>query len=165
MPSLTFTDWDEVEHDLQLLLHGYEQHGNWNLAQMSLHLNDWMSFPMDGFPRTSWPMRLLAALIRGTVGKKLLQKTLVQGFAPGTPTLPVTVHSGSEAEDAAAVERLRQTIVRFRQFTGEIHPSPLFGKMDYPTAEQLQLVHFAHHLRFLNPIPENTEGTTERTER
>ncbi|HWL09602.1 MAG TPA: DUF1569 domain-containing protein [Planctomicrobium sp.] len=150
--SLTFTDWDEVEHDLQRLLQGYEQHGNWNLAQMSLHLNDWMSFPMDGFPTVSWPMRMLSALIRGTIGKSLLRKTLAQGFAAGTPTLPVTVHSASEAEDADAVERLRQTMTRFRQFTGKIHASPLFGSMDHQTAEQLQLVHFAHHLRFLKPI-------------
>lgn len=152
--SLTFTNWDEVERDLHRLLQGYEQQGNWNLAQMSLHLSDWMSFPMDGFPQAPWFMRLLFAGMRATVGKKLLQKTLSQGFAAGNPTLPATVHSQTEAEDAEAVARLRQTIGRFRQFTGEIHPSPLFGTMDYRTAEQLQLLHAAHHLRFLKPIAE-----------
>ena len=67
--SLTFTDWDEVESDLQRLLQGYEQHGNWNLAQMSLHLQDWMSFPMDGFPKAPWFMRLLLGCMRATAGK------------------------------------------------------------------------------------------------
>lgn len=160
--SLTFKDWDEVERDLQRLLRGYEQHGNWNLAQMSLHLRDWMSFPMDGFPQAPWFMRLLFACMRATVGKKLLQKTLKQGFAAGNPTLPATIHAQAEAEDAEAVERLRQTIGRFRQFTGEVHASPLFGTMDYRTAEQLQLIHVAHHLRFLKPIAESAAASSRK---
>jgi len=150
--SLKFTNWDDVERDLQQLLQGYEQHGNWTLAQISLHLRDWIGFPMDGFPTVSWPMRLLSGFIRGTVGKRLLRKTLTQGFPAGTPTLPVTVHAPSEADDANAVDQLQQTITRFRRFTGSIHPSPLFGSMDYQTAEQLQLKHVAHHLQFLTPI-------------
>ena len=160
--SLTFKDWDDVERDLQQLLQGYEQQGNWNLAQMALHLNDWLRFPMDGFPSSPWFMRFLFASLRATMGKKLLQKTLKQGFAAGNPTHPATVHAQAEAGDAEAVARLRQTIGRFRQFTGEIHPSPLFGTMDHRTAEQLQLLHAAHHLRFLKPIPEDAEARPGR---
>jgi hypothetical protein len=153
--TLTFTNWDEVQRDLEQLLRGYEQHGNWNLAQTALHLNDWMTYPLDGYPKPSWFWACVFTCLRTIAGKRILKQTLEEGFKLGTPTLPATVHSATEAADAEAVEKLRKTIDRFRHFQGELHASPLYGALDYPTGEQLQLRHFAHHLRFLKPTAEN----------
>jgi hypothetical protein len=155
--DLAFKDWDQVRADLDLLSGGYEQAGNWNLAQVCLHLNDWMRFPMDGFPRASFPMNLVIPLVRISVGKSQLQKIISTGRMPaGGPTLPATVHADATSEgDPSAVADLRETISRFESFTGDIHPSPIFGPMDKATAEKLQLVHFVHHLSFL--IPKNLQ--------
>ncbi|HBN77917.1 MAG TPA: hypothetical protein DD473_19325 [Planctomycetaceae bacterium] len=149
--SLRFTDWEGVESDLQNLLKGYQFHGKWNLAQTTLHLNDWMQFSMNGFPKFILPMRVMFAVIRNTAGKSMLRRILSDGFKAGNPTFPATVYEASEAEDVEAVDKLLQTIIRFRNYQGEIHPSPLFGHMSYATAEQLQLAHFSHHLRYLVP--------------
>ncbi len=70
----------------------------------------------------------------------------------GAPTVPQTVYeSNDRAGDEQAVAQLTETIERFRQFDGEIVASPIFGPMDKQTAEQLQWVHFAHHLSWLSP--------------
>jgi hypothetical protein len=49
------------------------------------------------------------------------------------------------------VARLKAAAERFKTYTGDIVPSPLFGKMTKDEAEKLQLVHSAHHLSFLVP--------------
>lgn len=149
--QLTFNDWDSIVADLQLLLQGYDMTGNWNLSQIALHLNDWLRFPMDGYPQPSWAMQKVMGIVRALVGKHLLSRTLARGFSSGTPTLPETSHGVCEAHDIQAVDQLLQTIARFRQHHGPIHPSPLYGAMDYATAQQLQFRHFAHHLGRLIP--------------
>ncbi len=157
---LSFTDWDSVAEDLRRLQAGYESLGNWNLAQTALHLNDWLRFPMEGFPLAPWPIQMMLSLMRWSVGKSLLKKTLAEGFRAGTATMPATVYAVSAAEDTAAVEQLLETIARFRQFSGPIVPSPLFGSMDHATAEKLQFVHFAHHLSLLLPLEQTVNSRT-----
>jgi hypothetical protein len=67
--------------------------------------------------------------------------------------MPETVPRKGEQDDATAVAELERTIERFRDYSGPLHPSPLFGAMDRETVDQLQLRHCAHHLGFL--VPEN----------
>lgn len=64
--------------------------------------------------------------------------------------MPQTVHGASE-DEAAAINRLKVVALRFKAYTGGVHPSPLFGKMSLEEAKKLQLVHCAHHLSFLIP--------------
>lgn len=150
--QLQFESWSSIESDIQDLLHGYDQHGNWNLAQAALHLKDWLSFPMDGFPKAPLPVGILLFVMRVTVGKKLLRSTLADRKMPdGGPTSPETVHSDLEVDEHAAAEQLLAMIRRFQEFDGPIQRSPVFGDMDKKTAEQLQFVHFAHHLSWLTP--------------
>jgi hypothetical protein len=149
--QLTFNDWDSIVAELQQLLLGYDMTGNWNLSQTALHLNDWLRFPMDGYPESSWAMQKIMGIMRTLMGASLLKRTLARGFGSGTATLPESTHSPSESHDTDAVELLLQTIARFRQHPGAIHPSPLFGAMDYATAQKLQFMHFAHHLGRLIP--------------
>jgi hypothetical protein len=149
--KLTFATLDDVVRDAETLLaRGYDRAGNWDLAQVCSHIENWMSFPLDGFPKAPLPIRMMLGMVRVTLGKGMLTKYLADGMPSGKPTMPQSVHPpGGDA--AAAVAKLRETAARFKAHTGPIHPSPLFGPMDQDTARRLQLVHCAHHLSFLIP--------------
>lgn len=151
--ELNFDNWDQVETDLtQLLDQGYVQVGKWNLSQNCRHLNDWLSFTMDGAPPAPFPIRMIMTVIRVVGGKRMLKKVLESGKMPaGGPTVPQTVYQAADQNDARSVEQLRATIQMFREYGQPIKPSMIFGDLDYETAQRLQLIHFAHHLSFLVP--------------
>ena len=147
--QLEFGSLDEVVADAtRLLRDGYEQAGNWDLAQVAGHLATWMRFPLEGFPRKA---PLMMWVLRNMFGRSLRRKILRErkmverGF-----TLKETVPAPS-GDAAGAVAKLRQTIERFKGHIGEYHPSPLFGAMSRDEYTQLQLIHCAHHLSFLVP--------------
>jgi hypothetical protein len=150
--ALEFRDLDEVVRDVEALrAGGYDKAGSWDLAQVCGHLADWLSFPLDGFPTPPLPIRLMLWTMRNTIGPRILREVLETKRMPDNrPTLRETVPPLG-GDEAAAVERLRQVAARFRNHRGPIHPSPVFGAMDHETVTQLQLVHCAHHLGFLNP--------------
>jgi hypothetical protein len=149
--KLKFATIDEVVADADNLLRkGYEKVGNWDLGQVCLHLADWMRFPIGGFPKPPVPIRLMLWTLRNTIGKKMFQQYLAKGMPAGKPTMPQTVHQpGTDA--VKAIKKLKETGERFKNFTGVVHPSPLFGAMSKDEATRLQLVHCAHHLSFLIP--------------
>jgi hypothetical protein len=149
--KLSFATLDEVVLDAEnLQAKGYEKVGNWDLAQVCLHLADWMRFPIDGFPKPPLPIRFMLWGLRNTIGKKMFRKYLSEGMPSGKPTMPQTVHQ-AEPDSATAIGKLREAAERFKAYAGEIHPSPLFGAMNKEEATRLQLVHCAHHLSFLVP--------------
>ena len=150
--TLSFNDLDEVLTDVRALhAAGYTAVGNWDLAQACGHLNDWMRFPMDGFPRAPLAMRMMLGLLRITMGRRMLRKILADGsMKRGAPTMPETVPEHGGDQDAA-VKQLCATIERWQSFDGPYHTSPLFGDMDRETATRLQLIHCAHHLSLLLP--------------
>jgi Protein of unknown function (DUF1569) len=126
--------------------------GNWNLAQTCRHLNAWMQFPMDGFPRQPLPVRALFGLMRATIGKRSFRRILAEKKMPsGGPTIPQTVYPADRSDEAAAVSEFLATIDRLDRHGGPIHPSPLFGTMTRDECIRLQLIHCAHHLAFLEP--------------
>jgi hypothetical protein len=149
--NLTFASLDEVAADAEnLLARGYDRAGNWDLAQVAGHVAEWMRFPIEGFPKPPLLVRPILWLMKVTAGKKLLAKTLAEGFGTGGRTMPETVPPpGGDA--AAAVARLKDAVARWKAHAGEVHPSPLFGAMTKDTALRLQLKHAAHHLSFLVP--------------
>lgn len=158
-PSFSFETLDDVErHCRVLLVGGYRPQRNWNLAQTCLHLNDWLRFPMDGFPPAAWPMRLMMGLMRTTVGRRQLKKILAEGFKPNLPTIPGTVHVVDATEDERAVETLAETIDRFKCHNGAFHASPLFGHMTPQELMRLQIRHCEHHLGFLDSIQQEHEA-------
>lgn len=149
--KLQFTDLDQVVADAEsLLVKGYDRAGNWDLAQVSGHLANWMTYPVGGFPKSPLPIRVIMRMVRATMGRRLYEKTLRDGFGTGKPTIPESVPTaGGDATEA--VVRLRAAAERFKGYSGEIVPSPLFGRMTKDEATRLQLVHAAHHLSFLVP--------------
>jgi hypothetical protein len=90
--------------------------------------------------------------MRVTAGKRILRKILeTRSMVVGGPTMPETVAEPG-GEDAAGVDLLRTSALRFEKHQGPFFPSPLFGQMDREDWLQLQLVHCAHHLSFLLPL-------------
>jgi hypothetical protein len=150
--QLRFASLDDVVRDAETLLaKGYTKAGNWDLAQVCNHLSDWLSFPVDGFPKMPIFLRPIFWVMRKTVGRKKFEGYVRdQSFPPGKPTMPQTVHQPG-GDDKAAVAKLRDTAERFKAHTGFIHPSPLFGPLTKDEALAMQLVHCAHHLSFLVP--------------
>jgi len=123
---------------------------------MANHLADWMTFPMDGFPKMPLLIKILIGIMRITQGKSLYKKFVDnQRMSTGQHTMPQTVHKPYADPDSTlqTVERLAALIDRLATYRGPILPSPLFGKPDYDEVVALQLAHCAHHLSFLVPNP------------
>jgi hypothetical protein len=152
--NLNFDSLDAVVRDAEgLLAGGYEKAGNWDLGQVAGHLANWMTYPLDGFPKAPLPVAMMLGLVRVTLGKKMLAKYAAPGstgMPAGKPTMTASVPPAGE-DAAAAVAKLKAAAARFDAHTGEVIPSPLFGKMTRDQALRLQLVHCNHHLSFLVP--------------
>lgn len=151
--ELQFASLEEAVADARkLLASGYARAGNWNLAQVSLHLADWLRYPVEGYPRSPLAIRMMLAVMRVALGRRMLQKYLSsRSFPAGKPTMPATVHPAGEKTDAEAVEVLARAVERFQRHHGPWHDSPLFGRMSGDEHRAMQLVHCAHHLGFLSP--------------
>jgi len=149
---LRFNDLDEVLRDAEnLQAKGYEKAGNWDLAQCCMHLSEWLRFPVEGFPKAPAPIRAVFWVLRKTVGRKKLLTYIDTGsFPAGKPTMPQTVPPPG-GDPREAIEKLRRSVNRLKEYTGPIVPSPLFGPMTKDEAVRMQLVHCAHHLSFLVP--------------
>ena len=150
--DLRFAKLSEVQEDLKNLASGtYTKTAKWDLSQVSEHLADWMTFPIDGFPKSPWILGILIGVMRVTQGKSLYKKFVRDQRMPtGQPTITTTVYPASD-NSSKSVERLMKAIDRLSAHRGPIHPSPLFGQLSYDELVALQLAHCAHHLSFLVP--------------
>jgi hypothetical protein len=150
--DLRFSKLSEIQADVrELVSKGYSKTGQWDLSQMCEHLADWMSFPMVGYPKSPWFIRVLLGIMRVTQGKSLYQKfSKQQRMATGQPTIPETVYAAG-ADSFKAVSRLIDSVDQLASYRGTLHPSPLFGELNYDEVVALQLAHCAHHLSFLVP--------------
>ena len=107
---------------------------------------------MDGYPKAPIVLRPILWIMKVASGKHMLQKILEsKSMRAGGPTMPATVHAADGSSDELSVNKLCDTVDRFDKFKDAIHESPLFGKMNYATAKELQLIHCAHHFSFLIP--------------
>lgn len=144
----TFTD---LIVDLNKLSNGYTQTGNWDLAQCAGHLCQWMSFPMQGYPRVPWLLKkLVFPMMRSGYRKQYL------GLIPvkkGGPTMKETVPPPG-GDESGAVSELMVWIERLQHHTGPWYDSPVLGKLSREEVFQAQLTHCAHHLSFLVPKSE-----------
>ena len=151
-PALVFENFEQLENYLhQLLKQGYQQTGTWDLAQTALHLNDWITFPIDGYPRLPVWQRCPLWMFKVTAGRRQLRKILRSGFSSGGPTLGSTTYSAGRMDETEAVSRYLASVDRFRCHNQNYHASPLFGHMTPEEMQQLQLCHAAHHLTLLVP--------------
>jgi hypothetical protein len=138
-----------------LLAKGYHSTGKWNLAQVCNHINEWIRFPVDGYPKVPMYCRPIFWALRSTIMPgKLKQYIADKSFPAGKPTMQQTVFAPNYTTDQEAVNKLAATIRRMDNYRGSLHPSPLFGAMDREKHLGLQLIHSAHHLGFL--VPKNS---------
>lgn len=151
--KVSFESIDDVLSDIQNLhASGYQAAGNWNLAQVCQHLNCWMGYSIDGYPKPPWFLGPVLWTMKVLFGKKQFQKVLAEGgFKDGLMTMPKTVFSADAAADEEAIAEFSHTLQRFKQFSGPPAASPLFGEMTLDECRQLQLIHCRHHLAFLKP--------------
>ena len=88
---LRFHDFDQVLHDAdRLLAAGYQQAGNWTLAQIATHLALVIGMSLDGFPWSlPWPLTLPCAgwrWERSFVTRSSAAARLLRGSSsPATP--------------------------------------------------------------------------------
>ena len=150
--SIRLATLDDVSTEIERLHRsGYQQAGKWNLSQTCEHLADWMSFPMDGFPKMSFAVSLFLGAMRTVRGKAMMHKFIEeQSMPPNQPTIPQTVHAET-GDEGASMARLQAMIRRLEEHRGTIHPSPLFGAMNRQELIALQMGHCNHHLNFLVP--------------
>lgn len=149
--TLKFATLDDVILNAEnLRANGYDKLGHWDLSQICLHLADWMTYPVAGFPRAPLPIRMMLWMIRATIGKAMYRKYVAEGMPSGKPTMPQSIHEAG-TDSTAAIAKLNEAVERFKAFDGTLHPSPLFGALNKDEALRLQLAHCAHHLSFLIP--------------
>ena len=68
-------------------------------------------------------------------------------YREGSPTAPQSVYA--DADDAQAVAEICDSLRRLEKNAGELHDSPLFGKLNLVQWRHLHLHHAAHHFSFL----------------
>jgi Protein of unknown function (DUF1569) len=142
---------DAVRDAETLLANGYDAVGKWTLAQCCGHLANWMSYPIDGFPKIPLVIQPAFWVLRKTIGRSKYETYVrEQSFPAGKPTIPQSIPAPG-GDDREAVAKLRAAVERYEAHTGPIHPSPLFGPLTKDEARKIQLVHCAHHLSFLVP--------------
>ncbi len=142
---------DAVRDAETLLANGYDKAGKWSLGQCCGHLANWLTYPLDGFPKIPLVLRPVMWVMRKTIGRPKYERYVrEQTFPTGAPTVPQSVPA-PDANDAEAVAKLKAAVERYEAHAGPIRPSPLFGPLTKDEARKMQLVHCAHHLSFLVP--------------
>lgn len=143
--QLQFTSYPEVVAEIRRLhAVGYRKTGAWTLGQICEHLSFFFRGSLDGFNfKLPW-------LVRVTLGKLVRRRMLRrQAIKPGSVTVPQSVPKavGDETHQVAEAIRL---LDRLANHSGELHDSPLLGRLTPDDWRRLHLIHAAHHLSFLN---------------
>lgn len=143
MKKLQFASLEEVLKELAIL----EQSEpvattNWSVYKILQHCAQTIDYSMSGYPqyKPKW--------FRATIGKLVISKFLKQGFmkhnlsapVPGSPLLT------KEGTTAEGITLLRNTIERFRNFSGELKPHLIFGKLTKEQYDRYFAMHVADHL-------------------
>lgn len=144
--ALTFATYAELREEIaRLERDGYERVGQWGLGQICRHLSYYMRGSLEGYPF------LLPWVVRKLVGRWLLRKVLRGGqMKIGGRTIPASVPPAA-VDESACIAEAQELVSRLEHFEGELHPSPIFGRLSHDECRTLHLIHAAHHLSFLIP--------------
>jgi hypothetical protein len=142
---------DAVADAEQLLASGYVRAGTWSPGQCCGHLSNWLNYQIDGFPKLPLLLKPVFWTVKNTMATSILNKVIAKGTMPaGSSTAPESVPA-ADVNDAAMVQAYKLAVDRWLAHTGELYPSPLFGRQPREKWETLHRVHAAHHLSFLIP--------------
>lgn len=143
---LDFHSEDEVIAELdRLRTLGYEKAGAWNLGEICNHTAIFIRGSLDGFtgPNPPWFIRL--------VGPWFVKRMIKKRRMPEGVGLPAHLRPKPNCDEATEVQALKKLLIRFRDHTGPLFPSPFGGDLGRDRWRQLHLIHCAHHLSFLHP--------------
>jgi hypothetical protein len=152
--KLTFSSFADALREVDALRErGYDRAGKWGLGAVCHHVALWLTYALDGYPMKPSPW-----IVRATFGAILLEYIRrTRSMPSGVPTNPASVAEAT-IDEGQAIDELRKAIERFEHHSGDVVPSPLFGKMSKEVCRELHLIHCAHHLGFLTPRSTDNAG-------
>jgi len=116
--------------------------GDWNLAHILVHCAQSVEFSMSEYPDHK------PALFKNTVGKLAYaafsaKGEMIHGLNEHIPGAPLI----EESEDTAnAYRRFRESMIRFRYYTGPLAQHFAYGKLTKLEYERAHAMHFYNHL-------------------
>lgn len=154
---LKFTDFGSAHRDARELAHaGYDQVGNWDLAQILDHLAGAMNGSIDGFP-TNAPW-----LVRRFMGPRWWKKIRAAGRLKAGVWIPEKARPVPGGDASKNLDRFAAAIDRFEQHKGKVMDHPMLGRLGLDGWRQFHLMHASHHLGFLLPKAAAPVAQTQR---
>jgi hypothetical protein len=149
--SLIFETLDDsVDEATHLLSSGYVRGGNWSLGQACHLIRLTVDASVDGYPK--W---MSIALPIRPILRWLMLPRFLQGNSPAGIKTAGTYVPPENLDDAEEVQKLADSIRRFKAHPGRYHPHPGFGQLGREGLEHFHAMHAAHHFGFLSPSKEN----------
>lgn len=144
---LDFHTADEVIAEIdRLRTGGYDKLKNWNLTQNCEHLTATMLAGLEGMG-TRMPRILRVTVFRWIFAWMLRRRKMLS--APTAPELRPT--SPGDTDDDAIIDRCIETLRRAAARDQPIDRHPLLENMPATDWQQINYIHAAHHLGFLQP--------------
>jgi Protein of unknown function (DUF1569) len=114
----------------------------WGWAQTLAHCAQSIEYSMTGFPQSK------SALFQRTVGAAAIgvfawRGRMTHDLADPIPGAPVL---DAQLDQSKALERLRASILNFRQWSGPLQPHFAYGALDKQAFELAHAMHIANHL-------------------
>mgnify|MGYP001043073778 CR=1 FL=1 len=116
--------------------------GKWNLFQVYTHLAQSVEYSMTGYPeQKSWLFKSTVGSLAFSVfsGKGSMNHGLDEAI-PGAPAL------SEEGDPQQALQRLRQSLMDFVAFDGNLQPHFAYGELSKAEYEQAHVMHLNNHL-------------------
>ena len=147
--DLNFSNWDEVEADIQRLAGGQTRIiGNHSFPAIVRHLAIANEMVVGDVvpPKLPWYMRMMMPLMRGSI----FNSPVKPGFKLPTDQMQAFFWPSKEISAADAIERFKASVARYEE-KGPLPAHPIFGKATSDQIRTLTLRHAAMHLSFVHP--------------
>jgi hypothetical protein len=142
--TLRFQSLDEIMPDIERLLQGHTTVGTWSLAQICRHLATVSRRVVDLPASTpSDPSQW--------VGEDRKREVLASGSIPEGLPSPPEIQPTETLDEREEAEGVRAAIAHYKASPGPVIPHRIFGPLTKAEWDQLQLIHYAHHLSFAIP--------------
>lgn len=145
---LQFKSLAQAEQEVARLSQGQEwvSGSALNWAQTLIHCAQSIDYSMSGYPQSN------SRLFQATIGSAAFGVFSLRGRMshdldapiPGAPAIEPT------EDPVKALARLRDTITRFRKWTGPLKPHFAYGELDKSAYELAHAMHIANHLSVID---------------
>jgi hypothetical protein len=116
--------------------------GDWDLYQILIHCAQSVEFSMSGFPEHKPPIfkNTIGSLAFSAFSQKGEMTHGLSEIIPGAPLIPTSEDS------ASAYIRFRESMVRFRSYSGTLAQHFAYGQLTKLEYERAHAMHFYNHL-------------------